>query len=83
MHEVFPSTQILPKQGRCPETLTGTALCGTNSSVSSVVIDFHRRNIGHACNATEDDMEYVDPITEEYGEACKENAEEFHSRITG
>ena len=38
---------------------------------------FHQRNIGHACNATEDDMEYADPITGEYGDACKNKLRSF------
>ena len=33
---------------------------------------FHRRNISHSCNATEADMEYVDPITGIYGEQARQ-----------
>ena len=32
---------------------------------------FHRRSIGHACNAREEDFEYADPTTGEYGEPAK------------
>ena len=38
---------------------------------------FHRRNISHACNATEADMEYVDPITGIYGEQAKQKLRKF------
>ena len=38
---------------------------------------FHRRNISHACNATEFDMEYVDPITGIYGEQARQKLKKF------
>ena len=38
---------------------------------------FHRRNISHACNATEADMEYVDPFTGIYGEQAKQKLRKF------
>ena len=38
---------------------------------------FHRRNISHACNATEADMEYVDPITGIYGEQARQKLKKF------
>ena len=38
---------------------------------------FHRRNISHVCNAREEDMDYADPVTDDYGEVAKNKLRSF------
>ena len=38
---------------------------------------FHRRNISHACNAREEDIDYADPVTDDYEEVAKNKLRSF------